>query len=172
MLPASYDSLDWFFEASFQPQMRPRGRFDTFKWSMWYGYEGDVGAQFGPDAVFIMPMSETADVDTWVHEFVEAAVSGIVTNILELRPFIDIPVYLFAEGDGWCRVCFCHLLASLTTGQGDRDEEYNYCTMEADDVWPWVESCLSLIKSGRGKSLTVRLCQWWDRMRRMFGFER
>lgn len=168
MLPDSYESLDWFFEDSFQPLLRPRGRFDSFIWVVRYGYEGEVGAQLGPDAMFIMPESELNDVDTWVHEFVEVAVSGLITEVLELRPFVNIPVYLFDENDGWYKVCFGHLLAALTTGQGGRDEEYNYCTMEADDVWPWAESCLSLIKSGRKMGLILRLCRWYDRVWGLF----
>jgi len=168
MLPDSYESLDWFFEDSFQPLMRPRGRFDSFRWIVWYGYEGEVGAQFGPDALFIIDKSEANDVDTWVHEFVEAAVSGVVTNVLELRPFMDMPVYMFDERVGRWIVCFCHLLASLTTGQGWWNDEDDYCTMEADDVWPCIESSLSLIKNSWWRRSVVRLCRWRDRVRGLF----
>jgi hypothetical protein len=142
MISESYDDLDWYFEGSFQPPMESCWQFDFFKWNKY------MGIQFGPGRLFIMDVSEVIDIDTWVHEFVEVAVAEIITDILELEPLEPILVHMFDERIGWWHVCFCHLLAALTTGQGWWDEDYNNCIMESDEVWQYVESSLEHIKNG------------------------
>lgn len=138
----SYDDLDCYFENSFQPLISPRGRFDSFKWNWWYGRAGSIKVKFGPDISFIVPASEIIDIVVWVHEFIEMTISGIITNTLKLKPFINIPVYLFNKEVGWWKVCFCHLLAALTTGQRWKDKKNNYHTTEAGEVWVLVKSAV------------------------------
>jgi len=142
MMSNFYEDLDCYFEGSFQPPMESHWAFDLFKWNKY------VGAWFGPERLFIMDVSEIIDVNAWVHEFVEVAVAEIVTDILELKPLEPISVHMFDERIGWWHVCFCHLLAALTTGQGWWDDDYNNRTMESDEVWQYVESSLEHIKNG------------------------
>jgi hypothetical protein len=156
MISESYDELDWFWDyLSFQPPMIPYREFRAVT-----GVESIccelVGIMFSSNALFVMDLSEIAKVSIWVHEFVEIALSGVITEILKLRPLISIPVRLFDERLGWRHADFCHYLAALTTGQGWWDDEYNYCNMEADDVWLWMKSTIknSLkedVKIKRGK---------------------
>ena len=142
MLTESYDELDRFWDyLSFQPPMLLHREFRNIEGCAGYG-SGFVGLMFSSNILFVMNRSEIADIDIWVHEFVEVALSGLITEILKLRPFKSIPVHLFGERVGWRFACFCHWLAALTTGQGWLDKEYNHCNMEADDVWPWMESAI------------------------------
>lgn len=164
----SYDHVDRYFDCpTFQPLIIPRGEFGILKWPLIYGF-GYVGVMLGSNILFIMEESEVADVDTWIHEFVEAAVSGVVTEVLEFRPFAPVPVYLSDERVGQWYACFCHLLAALTTGQGWLNEEYNHYIMEADDVWQWLESSVLRFKNSRRLRLRFRLRGWRGRIQRLF----
>ena len=142
ILSESYDTLDWCWDyLSFQPPMLSYREFRSIEGCAGYG-SGFVGLMFSSNILFVMNRAEIADVNIWVHEFVEISLSGVVTKILNLRSFKSIPVHLFDERLGWRYAGFCHWLAALTTGQGWMDKEYNHCNMEADDVWSWMESAI------------------------------
>jgi hypothetical protein len=142
MLTESYNSLDWFWDyLSFQPPMLSYRELGGIEGGGGFG-PGSVGIMFSSNSLFVMDLSEIAEVDIWIHEFVEIALSGVITEILKLRPLISIPVHLFDERLGWRHAGFCHYLAALTTGQGWWDNEYNYYSMESDDVWLWMESAI------------------------------
>lgn len=156
MISESYDFLDWFWDySSFQPPMLSCGELMSMNIEGGRG-PGFVGIMFSSTSLFIMHISEFVDVDMWVHEFVEISLSGIITEILELRPLISIPVCLFDTRLGWCSAGFCHYLAALTTGQGWSDEKYDHCTMEADEVWPWMESA---IKNNLKEDIKIERCK-------------
>lgn len=139
MLTESYDELDRFWDyLSFQPPMLSQREFMSIEGSMGHR-PGSMPVMFGSYILFVVNILEIADIDTWVHEFVEMSLSGVITKILELRPFMAIPVRLFDERLGWRFAGFCHYLAALTTGQGWWDEKCDHCTMEADEVWSWME---------------------------------